>query len=265
MKKLLLLILTLQLASCGGLISRVENIGKAPELKEINNYEAKETMPYKGNDMASIALPEDRNKGGLNSGYVDGSAISEKAHHNSLWASGSRSFFRDKKARAVGDILKVKLELSDSAKLDNSTTKNRAGTSTIGAPSILGFEKKIGKILPQAADPAALVSIDSADDSSGAGTVNRKETIKATVAATVVKILPSNNLVIRGTQEIRINYELREITVEGIVRPEDISAQNSISLDQIAEARVSYGGRGHISDYQQDRYGKQLLDIVTPF
>ena len=119
--------------------------------------------------------------------------------------------------------------------------------------------------MPGAANPASLIGISSTDNNNGLGKIDRKESVKTTIAATVVKILPNSNLVIKGTQEVRINYEVREVAVEGVVRPEDISSDNSVMLDQVAEARVTYGGRGIISDHQQPRYGKQVLDAVSPF
>lgn len=190
---------------------------------------------------------------------------SSSAGANSLWKPGSRSFFRDQRARAVGDILKVKVSIQDKAKLDNKTNTTYNTNSSMKVPNLLGLESTLGKILPSEVNPSALVGINSNDTGAGTGKIDRKETITTTIAAMVVKILPSNNLVIRGSQEIRVNYELREVTVEGIVRPEDISSDNSVALDQIAEARVSYGGRGSLSEVQKKRYGKEFLDIISPF
>lgn len=184
---------------------------------------------------------------------------------NSLWRPGSRTFFRDQRARSVGDILKVVVTIQDSAKLDNKTEIKRNDTMNTGVPNILGYEADFAQVLPKAVNPSKLVGINTADNNKGEGKIDRKETINTTIAATVVEILPSSNLVIKGSQEVKVNYEVREVTVEGIVRPEDISAQNSVTLDQIAEARVTYGGRGNVSDYQQPRYGKQILDTILPF
>lgn len=240
-------ILIAALTGCN-ISDRVSRIGKAPDLKEVNTYE---------NDLVpdEIAM------------LKDDDLYEAPRTANSLWRAGSRTFFRDQRARSVGDILKVVVTIQDKAKLDNKTETTRNDSGTAGIPSVMGYEKKIAKFLPGngTVDPSALIDVNSTDTNSGVGKIDRKETINTTIAATVTKILPSNNLVINGTQEIRVNNEVREVTVEGIVRPEDISAQNSVTLDQIAEARVSYGGRGNISDYQQPRYGKQLLDIVAPF
>lgn len=201
--------------------------------------------------------------------YGEDSAIYEEEPHvktaNSLWRPGSKAFFRDQKARSIGDILKVIVEISDAAKLENKSETSRNDTANTSIPNVLGFESKINKVLPGAANASSLINVNSTDSNNQEGEIERKEKIKTTIAATVVKILPSNNLVIRGSQQLRINNELREIWLEGIVRPEDISAHNAVTLDQIAEARVSYGGKGGISDYMQPRYGKQILDIISPF
>ena len=110
-----------------------------------------------------------------------------------------------------------------------------------------------------------MVGLSSGMGSKGTGKIKRDEEIKLNVAATVTQVLPNGNLVIIGRQEMRVNYELRELQIAGIIRPEDIQTGNTISIEKIAEARISYGGRGHITDVQQERYGKQLLDIILPF
>ncbi|MCL4165816.1 UNVERIFIED_CONTAM: hypothetical protein GTU68_019464, partial [Idotea baltica] len=184
---------------------------------------------------------------------------------NSLWRPGSKEFFRDQRARSVGDILKVVVEISEAAKIENKSETSRNDSANTGIPNVMGFETKLGRLLPGGVDASKLININSTDNNNSEGGIERKEKIKTTIAATVIRILKSNNLVIRGSQQLRINNELREVMVEGIVRSEDISASNSVTLDQIAEARVSYGGKGGISDYMQPRYGKQVLDIIAPF
>lgn len=244
-RRVIVLISLFALTSCN-VPDKLSRIGKAPDMDDPTLYE--ET---------------------LNSEYPNESGEMEQAEHiktaNSLWRPGSRTFFRDQRARSVGDILKVVVTIADRAKLDNKTESKRNDNANTKIPSVMGFQTKLGKVLPNGVDPANLIDVTSVDNNSGDGKIDRKEQINTTIAATVVKILASNNLVIKGSQQIRVNNELREITVEGIVRPEDISAQNSVTLDQMAEARIAYGGKGSISDVQQPRYGKQLLDAVSPF
>jgi flagellar L-ring protein precursor FlgH len=184
---------------------------------------------------------------------------------SSLWRTGARSFFRDQRAKTVGDILTVLIDIQDRAQLQNQTQRRRDNSESAGLPAFLGFEERLDDVFPDGIDPANLVELGSTSNSTGSGSVNRTERITMRVAAVVTDVLPNGNLVIAGRQEVRVNYELRELRVAGVIRPEDITNANSIDYDKIAEARVSYGGRGHISDVQQPRYGQQLFDIIMPW
>jgi flagellar L-ring protein precursor FlgH len=187
------------------------------------------------------------------------------ASANSLWRTGARAFFHDQRASRVGDILTVQIDISDSAKVQNSTSTSRKSDNTLGAPHVLGLESTIGKILPKAFDPSNAISTASENRSDGAGSVNRSETISLTIAAIVTALMPNGNLVIEGRQETRINSELRELTIAGIVRPEDITSANTIRHTQIAEARISYGGRGDLSRVQKTPVGTALAQKFSPF
>ena len=184
---------------------------------------------------------------------------------NSLWRSGSRAFFRDQRAARIGDILTVLINVADSAKVNNSTKRRRANSESAGVNNLFGYESYLGKVFPDAVDNTSLADLSSDGSSEGEGSVDRKETIDLTVAAVVTQVLPNGNLVIAGRQQVRVNYEVRDLLVSGIVRPEDISNTNTVQHTQIAEARISYGGEGQISDMQQPRYGQQLFDIIMPF
>ncbi|MDJ0944135.1 MAG: flagellar basal body L-ring protein FlgH [Kiloniellales bacterium] len=190
----------------------------------------------------------------------------EAVHHpNSLWRPGSRAFFKDQRANQVGDILTVNIEIDDSASLNNSTTRSREAGEGAALSAFLGYETLLSDIFPDAVDPDNLVNLDSDSNSSGSGAVQRQEDIEFDLAAIVTQVLPNGNLVIGGRQEVRVNYEVRQIQMAGIVRPEDIRSDNTIPFDKIAEARIAYGGRGQLSDLQQPRYGQQIFDILWPF
>jgi flagellar L-ring protein FlgH len=184
---------------------------------------------------------------------------------NSLWQPGSRSFFKDLRAHDVGDLLTVVVSIKDAAKIDNTTTRSRANKEKSGVTGLFGLESMAAQVLPGAPDPGSLVGLDNTTNNKGTGAIDRTEEIDVKVAATVVQKLPNGNLVIQGRQEIRVNNEVRELLLGGIVRPQDILADNTITSDKIAEARISYGGRGQITDVQQPRYGQQVLDIILPF
>ena len=189
----------------------------------------------------------------------------EAAGANSLWRSGAKSFFGDQRASQIGDILTVNIEIADSAQVNNSTQRSRSGNEEAGIQALLGFETNIQKVLPGAPSLDPAVSFDSSSASAGSGTVNRAETVSLTVAAVITDRLPNGNLVIGGSQEVRINNELRQLLVSGVIRPEDIAADNTIDHSKIAEARISYGGKGDISNLQRPRYGARVYEKVAPF
>jgi flagellar L-ring protein precursor FlgH len=187
------------------------------------------------------------------------------ASANSLWRTGARAFFGDQRAGRVGDILTVLIDIDDSAKTINSTTSSRTSGMSAGIPHLLGLESSLGKILPGGYDPANAISTNSKTSNAGAGAVNRAEKISLTIAAVVTAVLPNGNLVIQGTQEVRTNTEVRQLTIAGIVRPEDIASNNTIQHTQIAEARINYGGRGDISRVQKTPAGQSLVERFSPF
>lgn len=184
---------------------------------------------------------------------------------NSLWRAGAKAFFKDHRAKEIGDIVTVKLKLDDNAKLENKTERERDDTEQANVSSLLGLEAEFAKVLPQAVDPTSLIDFSNNHETSGDGEIDRKETINLTFAAVVTQILPNGSLVIVGRQEIRVNAELRELMVTGVVRPSDIDSDNTISHEKIAEMRIAYGGRGTLSSIQQPRWGTQIWDIIFPF
>lgn len=187
------------------------------------------------------------------------------ASANSLWRVGARSFFGDQRARRVGDILTVNININDSAQTSNSTNRSRSNSANSGISNMFGLESSLGKAFPAGFDPAALVGLEGGSNSSGNGSVSRSEQVNLTIAAVVTTVMPNGNLVIQGRQEVRTNREVRELTVAGIVRPEDISGANTIAHTQIAEARISYGGRGDISRMQAAPAAQNLVERFSPF
>ncbi|MBL4617527.1 MAG: flagellar basal body L-ring protein FlgH [Robiginitomaculum sp.] len=238
-KAILLAILALPLASCGT-FDRIKNIGKAPELTPMQNPDA-----VYGKRPVVMPMPV---------------AKPENNQANSLWRAGARTFFKDQRATNIGDILTVSINISDSANVRNTTERTRTSAEDSDLTNFFGLENKLGSITP-----GSVTSLGSTSSNKGDGSVVRSETINLTVAAVVTQVLPNGNMVIAGRQEVRINHEVRDLLISGMVRPEDISSSNVIAHTQIAEARISYGGRGIISDAQNPRAGQELYDILFPF
>lgn len=233
------------MASGCNALTRLSEVGDNPKLTEIQNPT---TVP----DYRPVSMPMPAPK------------IVER-NPNSLWRAGARAFFKDLRAKQVGDIITVSLALSDSATLANKTERDRNDKEDNNVTNILGLEAEYSQFLPQAANPAALFSFDNVHSTEGTGGITRSESVNLTFAAVVTQILPNGNLVVTGRQEVGVNAEMRELMMTGIVRPSDIDADNTIAHTKIAEMRVAYGGRGSMSDLQQPRWGTQVWDIVFPF
>ena len=223
---------------------RLASIGRAPALSPIDD-------PTASADYKPVQMP-----------MPNPIPVSHAA--NSLWQQGSRSFFKDQRARQIGDLVTVKVNFKDSADIANETKRARTNSDSMGMPNLFGIESRAQQILP-GSTPSSLYNSSSASASDGVGSVKRAETLATNVAAVVTQILPNGNMVIEGKQEIRVNFEIRELVVGGVIRPEDIEADNTVDSMKIAEARIAYGGRGQISDVQQPRYGQQVMDIILPF
>jgi flagellar L-ring protein precursor FlgH len=228
------------MCSCAA-IDRISKIGEQPNLSAISNPTA--APGYKPVQMPMPApQPASYNP-------------------NSLWRNGSRAFFKDQRAHQVGDILTVTVNITDKAQIANETQRSRTNTNDSGITDFIGAKTQT----PSAALPGRILTTDSNLSNDGKGSVNRQEALQTNVAAVVTQVLPNGNLVVEGKQEIRVNFEMRELKVAGIVRPEDIQSDNTIDSSKIAEARIAYGGRGQITDVQQPRYGDQFFDVILPF
>ena len=238
-----LLALPVVLGGCAA-IDRLKTIGEPPPLSAIENPTA--VAGYKPVQMPMpMAQPASYNP-------------------NSLWRNGSRAFFKDQRAHQVGDILTVKVKITDKASLENETSRSRKNAEDSGVNDFLG-KKTLPPPLNKIGVPGTILSADSTSSSEGKGSVDRKEELSTNIAGVVTQLLPNGNLVIEGRQEVRVNFEVRELIVAGVVRPEDIESDNTIDSSKIAQARIAYGGRGQISDVQQPRYGQQVLDVLLPF
>ncbi len=237
------LCLFLAFASC----ARFQQIGEVPAF----------TPPIAGVEhtaMVTYGLPQ----------TIDDSP-QRAADTASLWTGDRGSLLGDRRAMQQGDILTVVIEINDSAQISNSSNRGRSGSEAMSVPDFLGIPEQIEQIMPTGTSLNPGVTLSSSSNFSGNGSVQRNEQLTLRVAATITNVLPNGVLEIEGSQEVRVNFELRELLVSGFVRPADISRQNEITYDKIASARVSYGGRGQISDVQQPRYGQQAADVILPF
>lgn len=181
---------------------------------------------------------------------------------DSLWRAGARAFFKDQRASRVGDLVTIVVSMNDAATLKNDTTATRKGSESLGVPNLFGLETLLSHI---PINPSSLVSTSSANSNVGTGQIQRQEQVTLRLAGEVTQVLPDGNLVVVASQEFRVGNELRVLRVSGVIRPEDIASDNTISSDRMAEARIAYGGRGELSAVQGPRWGQQVLDSIAPF
>jgi flagellar L-ring protein precursor FlgH len=236
-----MLFCSLALAGC----ARINDIGREPDFTTLDSS-------FQHHALYNAPLPEQSTRRSATDGA-------------SLWSANQRSLLGDRRAGRQGDILTVVIEINDSAEMSNSSGHSRSGSENMAVPQLLGIPQQLDEHLPAGASSAAAVETSSGSSYSGDGTVRRNERLTLRVASTVVERLPNGVLRIEGSQEVRVNFELRELLVTGFVRPEDITRQNEVTYDKIAGARISYGGRGQISAVQQPRIGQQIADIFLPF
>ncbi|RYE09934.1 MAG: flagellar basal body L-ring protein FlgH [Hyphomicrobiales bacterium] len=231
------------LAGCSTL-DKLSSVGETPKLSAIENPTAQP-----GYKAVNMPMPE---------------IVAASYQPNSLFSNQARGFFKDQRAHRIGDILTVLVTIDDSAQISNATTRKRSASNEANIGTSLGsvFGTKVPGI---DVDATGGISTGGSLSDGGNGSVNRKETLQTSVAVVVTQVLPNGNLVIEGRQEVRVNFEVRDLIVAGIVRPEDIGSDNTIMSEKIAEARIAYGGRGQITDVQQPRYGQQIADAILPF
>lgn len=167
---------------------------------------------------------------------------------SSLWSQADQSLFRDLRAHSVGDIVTVAIDINDQATFDNTSGRSQTGSAKGSLAATLGFG---GFSVPdQKGSGTGTLDASGTASAKGEGTIDRSEKLHLLVAAVVSGVLADGNLLISGSQEVRVNNEVRVLTVAGIVRPLDIRVDNTIAYDKIAEARVSYGGRGKLTAVQ---------------
>lgn len=229
--------LTLLLTACA---DQLREIGREPTLSPVGSGLAPDRT-------AHVDLP-----------------VTPVAYHsgNSTWQDVGADLFRDARALHVGDVVTVKIQINDKASLDNNL--NRSRDASVGLKSSADFDFGFGGSGPSGSGKLD-GNLNRTTLTDSKGSIARSESINLLVGAVVSQVLPNGNLVISGSQEVRVNFELRVLNVQGVIRPRDIATDNTISYEKIAEARVSYGGRGRVMEVQQPAYGQQILDAVAPF
>ena len=233
--------LTLMASLLGGCFETIQEINKAPPLSPVGTGIASDNTLI---GSMPVTPPT----------YVT---------RASLWQDGAAGLFKDARASKVGDLVTVKISINDQASFNNSTNVSRASNLEMNITNTanLTWNKGLNQQSTGQLDP----KIQSTTTAAGQGAISRSETITLLVGAVVTRVLPNGNLVVSGRQEVLVNFEMRELIVTGIVQPGDIAASNSISYDKIAEARISYGGRGRVTEVQQPGWGQQLYNKLSPF
>jgi flagellar L-ring protein precursor FlgH len=236
MKRAQILIGCTLLVVISGCATKPNEIGQEPRLSEM------------GKSLTSEQLQ-------LTALYRNANA---EANGSTTWDDSKGFLFRDFKARTQGDVLTIDISIDDKASLGNQSNRSKEASVNNSLDYLIKF-------LGLGTSGSGSLDINSSSASAGKGNVQRSEKIKFSLAAIVTKTLPNGLLLVSGSQETRVNFELRILTIQGLVKPQDITKDNRVSFDKIAEARVSYGGRGRLTEVQQPQIGQQVYDIIRPF
>jgi flagellar L-ring protein precursor FlgH len=231
--RMLILLAVAALSGCG---SDLREVGREPALSPVGSG-------ITGSTNAPYSYPQ---------------APSAPVKKFSLWDDRQSRLFTDPRALSEGDLLTVRIKLNDKANFKNQNDRSRTAARKLGYDANVEWDGA-------STGGKGAGALNSTTETNADGEIKRSENLELNVAAVVTGVLPNGNLMIRGSQEVRVNYELRVLTIAGIVRPSDIGAENTINYERIAEARISYGGRGRVSEVQQPAYGQQILDQVLPF
>jgi len=229
------------LAGCGSL-SRISEVGRAPSMTPTAD-------PTQDPTWRPVTMPMPAREPTPN-------------EVNALWRPGSRAFFKDQRAAQVGDVVTILVSMNDNANVQNATTTSRTSGQTGSLASFFGLQTRLP---PSISDPSKILNVGSTNNNAGSGQIQRSEAVTIQLAGVVTQVLPNGNLVISARQEFRVNQELRDLQVTGVLRPQDIASDNTVRSERLAEARISYGGRGELTEAQHTPWGQQLLNILLPF
>lgn len=242
MRSIFLVIVCVSLSACA---MRVDEIGKEPKLAPV------------GSGMRAV----------VNNNILAPAKVPIQPANYSLWPGNKESIFNDQRAKSAGDVLTVSIQINDKATLNNKTKRSKGASSnaTLGMDFTTSTTPNSGAATSFDTNGSGNGNIGSDSEFDGSGAITRAEKINLNIAAVITQVLPNGNYIISGTQEVRVNFELRVLTIAGIVRPEDVSQDNAVSYEKIAEARISYGGRGRLTEVQQPGVGQQIWDAINPF
>lgn len=180
-------------------------------------------------------------------------------------AATGLNLYKDGRASAVGDIILVRIVETSSGKKEAKTKTERTSTASGGISSFFGFEQWLAERNSRFSPSATELQATLTNDYDGKGNTERKSDVKATISARVIDKTMDGNLVIRGYQEVRVNNETQTLILSGIIRPSDISADNSVLSSRVADARIEYSGQGVIGDKQQPGWLARAFDVIWPF
>lgn len=214
--------------------SRIQNVLDDPQLTPVGSGL---TDPVSTAAVSRASVPKDEDSG---------------------WQGGPADYFRDQRAKRRGDILIVEIDVNDKANFNNSSNRARKASADADTSFDVGLFGIVGT-------GAGKADVGSNSSSSGQGSIVRSEKLTTSLSAIVTDVLPNGNLVIEGSQEILVNAERRDLRIAGVVDPRYISAENTVPYTKVAEARISYGGAGKVSDVQTPGWGMQLWDKINPF